>query len=255
MAEDSIANRASFLDLAGSKLRARLSSNLNESASEGVTSKFARRHLEKLGWEEGTGLGKRRSGIVSHIKVERRVDEHGGLGKSSVDENLKIGNEWWKHSVGDTLAKLSTKKKKSKKKDKKEKKKTFTDEELFDATGGARFGMRAGKTQKGKWKRSETNLKEQEEDAKDSIEWNGQTVPKVILSSSSKKKVTKRKREIDEVPANGSDVEEEKKKKKQKKKGTKRKRAIDEVPGDGSDVKEDKKKKKQKKKKNEKKSG
>ena len=77
--------------------------------------------------------------------------------------------------------------------------------------------MRAGKTQKGKWKRTENseNLKEQEEDAKDSIEWDGQTVPKVILSSGSKKKGTKRKRAIDdEVSANESDVEEEKKKEK-----------------------------------------
>lgn len=230
MAEDSTINTASFLDLAGSKLRARLGSNLNEAASAGVTSKFARRHLEKLGWEEGTGLGKRRSGIVSHIKVQRRVDEQGGLGKSSIDENLKIGDEWWKNSVGNTLAKLG-KKKNKKKKGEKEKKKAFTDEELFEATGGARFGMRAGKSQKGKWTRTEhsSSLKEQEQEAKQSVEWDGQTAPKVILSSGSEK-LKKRKRKIGDVTDSPNDTflkdkkqlkkrKEEKKKKKKKTSG------------------------------------
>ena len=66
-------------------------------------------------------MGKRRSGITTHIKVQKRADEQGGLGKSTVDENLKIGNEWWKSSTGDVLAKLASKnKKRSKKRDKKD---------------------------------------------------------------------------------------------------------------------------------------
>jgi hypothetical protein len=225
LAKDKMANQSTFLDLAGSKLRARLSSGLNESASDGVTSKFARRHLEKLGWEEGTGLGKRRSGITTHIKVKKRNDELGGLGKSSVDEKLQIGNEWWKSSTGSVLAKLGGKKKKKKEK------KTFTDEELFEATGGARFGMRAQAPQKGKWKRTENNdsLQEQEEEARQKVEWDGTTAPKVILSSSegrkknSKKK--KRKLESDEAVGKYNEIQKERRAKKIKKKAEKKKKA------------------------------
>ena len=193
-----------FLDLAGSKLRNRLSSNLNESASAGVgASSFARRQLEKLGWKEGDGLGKNRDGISTHIRVTKRIDEQGGLGKSTVDENLQIGNEWWKNSVGDTLAKLGSKNGKKKKDKKKRKKKIFTDEELFEATGGARFGtksngMSAMTSKKGKGKRAETIADEEERKAKESVEWNGMTAPQVILSepttTAKKKKRDKQKR-------------------------------------------------------------
>jgi hypothetical protein len=209
MAED---RNAAFLNLAGSKLRSRLSCNLNESASAGVTSKFARKQLEKLGWKEGEGLGKRRDGISTHIRVQKRADEKGGLGKSSVDENLKIGNEWWKDSVGDTLARLSNKKKSKKNK---KRKKTFTDEELFEATGGSRFGMRAQAPQKGKWQRAETIVDEEEQKAKDSVEWNGMTTPKIILSEPKKKK---RKIEAED------ETEEKKKGKEDKKKGKEEKK-------------------------------
>jgi len=217
------------MDLAGSKLRSRLASQVNEAASEGVTSKFARRHLEKLGWTEGTGLGKRRSGITTHIKVEKRADEKGGLGKSTVDENLKIGSEWWKSSTGDVLAKLSSKKKKkSKKKDKKgkEKKKIFTDQELFQATGGARFGMRQGARQEGKWSRTEKSktLRDQEEVAKQQVEWDGKSAPKVLLSADSdvKKKTRKRCRDGGEFESfSGKVPSMEKQSKKRKKKDKK----------------------------------
>jgi Pin2-interacting protein X1 len=228
MAEDNTASRSSFLDLAGSKLRARLSSQVNESASEGVTSKFARRHLEKLGWEEGTGLGKRRSGITTHIKVQRRKDEQGGIGKSSVDENLQIGNEWWKSSTGNVLAKLGGKKKK--KKGSKEKKKIFTDEELFEATGGARFGMRQGVRQEGKWNRTEKSaiLKQQEEEAKQKVEWDGMTAPKVILSADLDKKAKKKKkREREEekvVETVEKETKEERRARKKRKKEEKKKK-------------------------------
>eukprot|EP00339_Tiarina_fusa_P030081 CAMPEP_0117069428 /NCGR_PEP_ID=MMETSP0472-20121206/48704_1 /TAXON_ID=693140 ORGANISM="Tiarina fusus, Strain LIS" /NCGR_SAMPLE_ID=MMETSP0472 /ASSEMBLY_ACC=CAM_ASM_000603 /LENGTH=224 /DNA_ID=CAMNT_0004791979 /DNA_START=69 /DNA_END=743 /DNA_ORIENTATION=- len=206
MAED---RNAAFLNLAGSKLRSRLSSTLNESASAGVTSKFARRQLEKLGWKEGEGLGKRRDGISTHIRVHKRADEQGGLGKSTVDENLKIGNEWWKDSVGDTLAKLSKNKKGKKEKKDKKRKKRFTDEELFEATGGSRFGMRAQAPQKGKWKRTETIAAEEEQKAKESVEWDGMTAPQVILSEPKKKK---RKVEAE------AETDEEKQKRKEEKK-------------------------------------
>lgn len=227
MTEEPFASHSSFLGLAGSKLRSRLASHVNESASEGVTSKFARRHLEKLGWTEGTGLGKRRSGITTHIKVQKRTDEQGGLGKSAVDENLKIGSEWWKSSTGDVLAKLANKnKKKSKKKDKKakDKNKIFTDEELFQATGGARFGMRQGARQEGKWNRTEKSkiLRDQEEVAMQQVEWDGKSAPKVILKTESDDRKKKRKRSEDECvkesePGKVPCVEKQSKKKRKKK--------------------------------------
>jgi Pin2-interacting protein X1 len=222
------AKTVSLMHLAGSKLRNRLKTNqpLDESASEGVTSKFARRQLEKLGWKEGEGLGKRRDGMSTHIKVKRRADEQGGIGTLSSDsvvEQLQIGNDWWKHSVGDTLAKLAAKAKSSKqkkkkktskskkgedeeddskrkrKKDKKDnsKKRLFTDDELFLATGGARFGMRAQTQQKSKWKRAESALSEQEEqDARNKIEWNGLTAPAVLLSSSEQQQPKRKKQKL-----------------------------------------------------------
>jgi len=103
-----------------------------------------------------------------------------GLGREKELAN-ELGDFWWKYSVGGTLARLQQHKKKkadekkSKKKDKKNSKKespstfstkikTFPDAQLFAATGGARFGMRAQLRAEGKWKRTEsgTDLAEME---------------------------------------------------------------------------------------------
>jgi G-patch domain len=134
----------------------------------GSTSDFAKRQLERMGWKEGNGLGKERQGRATPIIVQRRSDATGGLGieqeKVRVVQHT-IQNEWWKDTLGDTLAKLSDKKKKKKRKHDDTngaepntviRKTTYTDEELFIATGGARFGMRAGKTRnQAKWRRTE----------------------------------------------------------------------------------------------------
>jgi hypothetical protein len=37
-------------------------------------SSFAKCHLQKMGWIEGTGLGKRRDGIVDHVKIKQREE-------------------------------------------------------------------------------------------------------------------------------------------------------------------------------------
>lgn len=217
---------ASLLHLTGSKYRAKMGSQLVESASAGVTSKFARAQLEKMGWKQGEGLGKRNQGIKTHIKVVKRADGI-GLGESSLDyatqQTVLGGGEWWKHSVGDTLAKLSSKKKnKKKRKSKKEpetsskddideddddddddekpkkKKRVYTDEELFEATGGARFGMRAQTQQHGKWKRAEKGISETDElDAKSRVEWDGMNAPVVVLKMNEKKKKNNSKNDIE----------------------------------------------------------
>jgi len=82
---------------------------------------------------------------------------------------------------------LATRRKKKKKKEDGtiKKRKVYTDDELFQATGGARFGMRAQGSQKGKWQRTEgEKVSEQEEVARGKVEWNGLTAPKVLLSTS-----------------------------------------------------------------------
>lgn len=217
-----------YADLATKKTMARLSASLNESASDAShmkQSSFARKQLEKMGWSEGTGLGKKRDGMVTHIRTKKR-EESVGLGgeKKIVEEQSDM---WWSDSVGNTLARLqqakkrksmssdngsddddSKAKKKAKKKskksksksDEKEKKrskkkkskdndsgevKTYTDQELFVATGGARFGMRAQRRAEGKWARTESGSKlwEEEEEARKKIEWNGLGNAKLLLEN------------------------------------------------------------------------
>jgi len=192
-------------DLCGSKLRGKLGAVLNESATNfspallSSDKSFAKRQLEKMGWTEGTGLGKRRDGMKEHVKIKQREDEM-GLGREKMKAQ-EVADVWWKDNLGDTLARLQKKKsdkdeKKSKKKSKKDKKKEktkkhFTDEELFKATGGARFGStsgaRANRSQHGKWKRSESGheLTELEKKAKESMEWNGRGNAQVLSSKES----------------------------------------------------------------------
>merc|ERR1712166_1341991 len=86
---------------------------------------FARKQLEKLGWTDGTGLGKNRDGISSHIRVQKRTEEQGGIGASGANlDPVVTGDQWWKSSVGNTLARLkaASNSKKDAKKDNKKKK-------------------------------------------------------------------------------------------------------------------------------------
>ncbi|KAL3781492.1 hypothetical protein ACHAW5_003486 [Stephanodiscus triporus] len=209
-----------YTNLCGKKLQAKLGGTLNESATSHSpallpsSQSFAKRQLEKMGWKEGTGLGKRRDGMQRHVVIKQREDEM-GLGREK-EKAREIGNVWWKDSVGGTLARLQQqKKKKTKKKgedgndqkkrrkDEREKEKkskdtdsagertsliaaairTFTDDELFAATGGARFGMRAQRRAEGKWKRTESGseLTEMERKAKQNMEWNGRGSARVVI--------------------------------------------------------------------------
>ena len=209
-----------YTNVCGKKLQAKLGGTLNESATSHSpallpsSQSFAKRQLEKMGWKEGTGLGKRRDGMQRHVVIKQREDEM-GLGREK-EKAREIGNVWWKDSVGGTLARLQQQKKKKtkkkgedgddeKKKRKDEKKRektlkrtksdedgssslltsirTYTDEELFEATGGARFGMRAQRRAEGKWKRTESGseLKEMERKAKLNMEWNGRGSAQAVI--------------------------------------------------------------------------
>jgi Pin2-interacting protein X1 len=212
-------------DLCGSKLRAKLSSTLNESSAAKIsTTSFAAKQMQKMGWKEGTGLGKNRDGIVSHIKVKKR-EENSGLGiEKERTRQMGVGGMWWSSSVADTLMKLQRKsgssssggddsksKKKKSKKDKKDKKskksskkeknagKIYTEDELFAATGGARFGTKGGKRAEGKWQRSEKSKEHLEWELAvmdKKAEWNGLGTASVILSDDkvNKKQSKKRRR-------------------------------------------------------------
>lgn len=148
---------AASSSLHGSKLRRQRSSTLCEHASAPVSS-FAVEQLQRRGWTSGTGLGRQRDGISTHLRVTKRPDGAGlGAERQTPCSNGAAAAgaaEWWKDSLGDTLAKLSSKNNSGKRKNKQPR--HFTDQELFEATGGARFGMRAGKTRhQAKWRRTE----------------------------------------------------------------------------------------------------
>ena len=92
---------SSLLRLVGRKHKAKLGADLNESVATGPNA-FARAQLEKLGWKEGTGLGKNRDGRSEHIRVTKRESkeknycntDHGyqsGSGRSSISPNLPLG--------------------------------------------------------------------------------------------------------------------------------------------------------------------
>jgi Pin2-interacting protein X1 len=224
-----------YTSLSGSKLRSKMGSSLNESAALhtplllSAQSSFAKRQLVKMGWTEGTGLGRQRNGIVDHVKIKRR-EEEAGLGSQSREKELKSADDWWKDSAGGTLARLQKKKKKKTADDAVEAK-TFTDQELFQATGGARFGMRAQRRAEGKWKRTESGqeLADMEERARASMEWNGRGDAKVlILSDDGKQKKRKRSKlhegnVSDEQATREDESESEKKRLKRLRKEAKKK--------------------------------
>ena len=137
------------------------------SIHDGVGSKvsvFARRQMEKMGWQEGKGLGKNETGISKHIKAVKR-DDSSGLGSEAVAAE-EVRDNWWHDAFSKQLKSFLPCKDGKKSKSKKAKKDSNlsdckTEEappsyaDLFAATGGARLGMRARASQKGKILRTE----------------------------------------------------------------------------------------------------
>ena len=265
-----------YTEISGKKLRARLGAQLNESAAQEISkTSFAARQMAKMGWKEGEGLGKHRQGMKSHIKVKQRVEEEGiGMEKVKIEQ---ASQNWWQNSMGDTLAKLnssneSLKQKKKKKKRKRDAKRHFTDEELFEATGGARFGMRAQSKQTGKWARAEAINEEEETLAKTSVEWDGTGKAKFFASEDINGFVKRSCNEVHVIEDNEGDglKKESTKIEKEKKKKKIRKKKVNEIERNDDEeileenirvestkkekkIKKEKKKKKQKKVKKEKK--
>lgn len=135
-----------------------LGSRVNEAAGSSVSS-FARKQLEKFGWRDGQGLGKDGQGISSHVKVRRREDNV-GIGADDGDKQKRREEEksatWWHSAFEDALGGLGGSKKKKRKREREAEAGRGPDwDALFEATGGARLGMRARAKQAGKWKRTE----------------------------------------------------------------------------------------------------
>jgi Pin2-interacting protein X1 len=233
-----------MVDLAGSKLRKKHGSSLQEHLSA-PTSAFARKQLEKMGWTEGTGLGKKRDGITTHVKVKKREDK-AGLGIEKVaTEKRAAGEQWWKDSLGDTLARLGSKQKKKKSS---KRKREYTDEELFEATGGARFGMRAAPTQKlAKWRRSESGASSS---VGESVREGDMIKEESSAQSSSdqEKRERKKKKFSEEESSSQSSSDQEKRERKKKKQLSEEERSA-QSSSDQEKIEKKKKKKSKKEKK------
>jgi Pin2-interacting protein X1 len=140
-------------DLKTKKTITRMGSQIIESRGSKVSS-FALRQMEKMGWSEGMGLGKNNGGMTTHLKTVR-VDDNAGIGAKQTE--ALIQDAWWHDAFASNLSKfkkLHKKKKRSKISEiSAEEMPSF--DELFQATGGARLGMRARMKQTGKLKRTE----------------------------------------------------------------------------------------------------
>ena len=140
---------------------------------DGNDSAVSRKLMASIGWSKGKGLGKDEQGIDEHLKARKREENiglgadasveaqfasgmHKGSGKASFDVE---GGQWWLDSFAGALdtvreAAGKTTSAKKKKKDGKKKKTNFLDD-CFEASGGARLGMRARSQQSGKHRRAE----------------------------------------------------------------------------------------------------
>ncbi|XP_040188200.1 G patch domain-containing protein 4 isoform X2 [Rana temporaria] len=65
--------------------------------------KFAEEHLQRHGWTEGKGLGKRESGISKAIKVKVKCDS-AGVGHNSAEQ---FTFHWWDHVFNKTASSIS----------------------------------------------------------------------------------------------------------------------------------------------------
>jgi len=167
---------ASMSLLGSRKTLDRMGKTINEGAGSAVSS-FARKQMEKMGWQEGKGLGKNEDGMATHIKQKKKEDVAGlGADKTTdfvVDSTLKGGaktsitggnDNWWHDAFSSKLKSLNKKKKDKKRKRDDDDAEADADappsmEDLFKATGGARLGMRARADMSGKFQRAEKDVK------------------------------------------------------------------------------------------------
>ncbi|CAM9460556.1 unnamed protein product [Choristocarpus tenellus] len=145
----------------GKRTLKKLASSSNDVAGAGYND-FAQRMMAKMGWKEGQGLGKDEQGRSTYVQVKKK-DDNAGLGKEDA-QRAAVNDQWYFNAFDKALASMGGKKKK--KKSIKSDAKISSEEgqntmsmydQMFQATGGARMGMRARASQKGKWSRTESN--------------------------------------------------------------------------------------------------
>eukprot|EP01017_Pseudomicrothorax_dubius_P050676 TRINITY_DN9635_c0_g1_i3.p2 TRINITY_DN9635_c0_g1~~TRINITY_DN9635_c0_g1_i3.p2 ORF type:complete len:154 (+),score=30.43 TRINITY_DN9635_c0_g1_i3:58-519(+) len=69
-----------------------------------VESEIGMKLLQKMGWNQGDGLGKNRDGIKECIQVKRR-DELVGLGTEKKGE-FKWNDNWWEQTFNSAISKV-----------------------------------------------------------------------------------------------------------------------------------------------------
>mmetsp|Transcript_7064 Transcript_7064/g.6906 ORF Transcript_7064/g.6906 Transcript_7064/m.6906 type:complete len:102 (-) Transcript_7064:46-351(-) len=70
-------------------------------SSEKVKSKFGEKMLKKMGWKEGEGLGKHKTGEVEPIQVRKRKENLGVGGEATT--KAKWNHNWWEELFNDTV--------------------------------------------------------------------------------------------------------------------------------------------------------
>ncbi|CAM9614656.1 unnamed protein product [Discosporangium mesarthrocarpum] len=152
------------MQIMGKKALKELSSRSNDSAGSGYN-EFAQRMMAKMGYKAGQGLGKEEQGRSTYVQVKKK-DDNAGLGKEKAQQ-ASVNDQWYFNAFDNALSNMGIKGKKKGKKGKKKGSKKDSGSELgsessssmydqmFRATGGARMGMRARASQKGKWLRTE----------------------------------------------------------------------------------------------------
>jgi Pin2-interacting protein X1 len=92
----------------------KMGSVLKESSGSKVSS-FAMRQMEKMGWKEGTGLGKNADGRVVHVKTTKK-DDKDGLGASAETKGEAAGeDQWWFDSYSNGMSEFKKEARKKRK--------------------------------------------------------------------------------------------------------------------------------------------
>ena len=137
--------------------------DVNEFAATGP-SEWSRRMLERSGWREGKGLGKDESGAVTHVRVKKKDDT---LALGYVKPVADAPPAWWSvdpfkaaSAAGGGGGAAAARSDDAAAADGLPGVPAGVDVQdfyakLFEATGGARLGMRARRDQPGKVKRAE----------------------------------------------------------------------------------------------------